>query len=289
MFLYELIDNFGLSVGSTLIKKRYFSAGVESKRVRDLIKEAEADFPEIKGEGYYPFDVRHDGAVYKAAFRVEQWKGGQYPTIIYHHGAAEGSYDFSFNRILARKKNDINANLIAIQALFNHNNKEFLESIAYLSNYTLMLTASVLTVEHLINQIKKNGNSKVIVTGISLGGFVTNLHFAYYNTADVYKPILAGARLAEVFIDSAYAKMTAADAKSDPENLRRVLNFGDDINKLDQKKLFPLLAEYDQLVKYDINSADFDLEQISKIPYGHSTSATRFSLLREYIIKGIGD
>ena len=289
MSLHKFIDNLGITVGGTLINNRYFSAGVDSKRVKDLLTEVELDLPKIKEEGYYPFNVKHEGVSYEAAFRIEQWKGGQYPTIIYHHGAAEGSYDFSFNRILAKNKNDIGANLIAIQALFNHNNKEFLESIAYLSNYTLMLAASVLTVEHLIRQVKMISDNRVIVTGLSLGGFVTNLHFAYYNTADIYKPILAGARLGEVFLDSAYAKMTADKAKADPEKLRTILNFEDDIRNLDQKNIFPLLAEYDQLVKYDTNSVDFNSEQISQMPYGHSTGATKFSLLRKHILKGLNN
>lgn len=287
MGLYEFIDNYSMSVGGALVKKKYFSQGVESRKIKEWLDLVKIDFSKINGEGYYPIKVQYDGVTSKAAFRIEQWKGVQYPTIIYHHGAAEGSYDFSFNRILKKDKSNIKANLIAIQALFNHSNKEFMDSILNLSNYTLMLAASVLIVENIINQIRKISNSKIIVTGTSMGGFVTNLHFTYYNTADHYKPLLSGARIGDVFINSAYSKVTSANGRMNPDKLRYALNFEDDIRKMEQKNLFPLLAKHDQIIKYDLQSLDYNPRQVSIMPFGHATGATKFKLLRRHILKGI--
>lgn len=208
MNIYKHLDNLSMSLGGTFVKQRYFSDSVESRKVKEWFDVIQLDVPTIHGEGYYPVSALYDGVANEAAFRIEQWKGDQYPTIIYHHGAAEGSYDFSFNRILKKDKNDIDANLIAIQALFNHNLKDFMSSIPDLSNYSVMLATSALIVEDLIKQIKKLSNGQIIVTGTSLGGFVTNLHYTYFNTADSYKPMLSGARMGDVFIDSAYSKVT---------------------------------------------------------------------------------
>lgn len=287
MGLYEFFDNYSMSVGGALVKKKYFSEGVESRKIKEWLDLVSLDFPKINGDGYYPIKVQYEGVTNEAAFRIEQWKGVQYPTIIYHHGAAEGSYDFSFNRIFKKSKSNINANLIAIQALFNHSNKEFMNSILNLSNYTLMLATSVLIIENLINQIKKISNSKIIVTGTSLGGFVTNLHFAYYNTADYYKPLLSGARIGDVFINSAYSKVTSANGKMNPDKLRYALNFEDDIRKMEQKNFFPLMAKHDQIIKYDLQSIDFNPKQVSIIPFGHATGSTKFKLLRQHILKDI--
>lgn len=287
MGLYEFVDNYSMSIAGALIKKKYFSEGIESRKIKEWFDYVKLDFPKINGEGYYKIKVQYDGVTNDAAFRIEQWKGVQYPTIIYHHGAAEGGYDFSFNRILKKNKNSINANLIAIQALFNHSNKEFTDSIVYLSNYTLMLAVSTLIVENLTNQIRKISNNKIIVTGTSLGGFVANLHFAYYNTADYYKPLLSGARIGEAFINSAYSKITSANGKNNPEKLRHALNFEEDIKDMDQKKVSPLMAKFDQIVKYDVQSLDFNPNQVSIIPFGHATGATKFKLLRQHILKGI--
>lgn len=288
MNVYEFIDQFAMSIGSVAAKKyKYFSKSVESKRIADLLNEMEVDVPKIDGEGYYTVNVQIDGNNEEAAFMVAQWKGENYPTIIYHHGAAEGSYDLSFNQILAKKKSEIKANLIGIQALFNHNNKEYMESIAHLSNYAAMLAGSVLLIESLIEQIRKTSNQKIVVTGTSLGGFVTNLHFAYCNTADIYKPMLAGARLGDVFIDSAYSKITSDYAKTNADTLLNILDFGDDVRNKNQDNLFVLLAKYDQLIKFDVHRADFDAEHVTMIPYGHSTGATKFKQLREHVLSGL--
>lgn len=288
MNAYGLLDEFAMSMGSAAAKKyKYFRKSVESKRVSDLLKEMSVDVPKIDGEGYYTVDIVVEGKTEEAAFKVAQWKGNEYPTIIYHHGAAEGSYDFSFNKILAKKKSDIQANLIGIQALFNHSNKEFMESIAHLSNYTEMLAGSVLLIEGLIEQIRQTSDQKIVVTGTSLGGFVTNLHFAYYNTADLYKPMLAGARIGDVFVDSAYSKMTSDNGKANAETLHDVLDFWNDVRNKNQDNLFVLLAKYDQLIKYDVHRVDFDAEHVTIIPYGHSTGATKFKRLREHVLSGL--
>ena len=96
----EFVDNYSMSIAGALIKKKYFSEGVESRKIKEWLDHVQLDFPKINGEGYYKIKVQYDGVTNEAAFRIEQWKGIQYPTIIYHHGAAEGGYDFSFNRIL---------------------------------------------------------------------------------------------------------------------------------------------------------------------------------------------
>jgi hypothetical protein len=164
-----------------------------------------------------------------------------------------------------------------------------MDSISSLSNYSVMLATSALIVEDLIGQIKRTSKNKIIVTGTSLGGFVTNLHFTYFNTADSYKPMLSGARMGDVFIDSAYSKVTSANGKRNPDKLRSALNFQDDLRKQGQGNLFLLMAKYDQLVKYDLQSMDFESHQISTIPYGHASGATKFKLLRQHILKDLPD
>ena len=287
MGFYEWVDNYSMTVGSVIVKRKYFSESVESRSIVELLDLVKLDFPNFDGEGYYRVKVQYAGVTHEAAFRIEQWKGPQYPTIIYHHGAAEGSYDFSFNRILGKTKKSIPANLIAIQALFNHSNKEFLASIVDLSNYALMLASSTMIVEALVSRIRTKGDGRILITGISLGGFVTNLHFTYFNTADQYKPLLAGARIADVFIRSAYAKMTSAKGKSNPDKLRRVLDFSDAMRLCDQKKLFPLLGKFDRIIEYGAQSGDYKPEHIRLLPYGHATGATKFRLLREYMLDGL--
>jgi predicted esterase YcpF (UPF0227 family) len=287
MNIHKFVDNFSMGIAGKTVKKKYFSKNVSSRKVKDWIEELKLEIPSISGEGHHAINVEFNGGVNEAGIHIEQWKGPDYPTIIYHHGAAEGYYDFSLKRILTKDKSDIEANLIGIQALFNHNNTEFMNSISDLSNYTMMLAASMLIVEQIIKNLRQTSDSRIIVTGTSLGGFVTNLHFTYFCTADCYVPLLAGARIGEALIDSAYGNVMSEYCKSNSEKVIDILNFDKDFKKRDQKNLFPLLATHDQIVRYSVQSVDYDIDKIQTIPFGHSTGATRYKLLQQHIIKHI--
>jgi hypothetical protein len=277
-----------MGLAGKITKKKYFADEVESPSIQEWLERIELDaFPEITGEGRYPVAFRKEEQPLEAAFIVEQWLGEDAPVIIYHHGAAEGSYDFSFNRILKKNKGDIPANLIAIQAVFNHNNQEFMESISRLSNYAFMLAASARMVEELVQQLRRRGSKRIVVTGTSLGGVVSNIHFAYYHSADRYMPMLAGASIGEVYISSAYAKVASENGRSQPDVLRRVLNFVEDMKDRDQTHLYPLMAQYDQLIQLDVQKEAYEEHRIRLIPYGHATGATQFKLLRQHILQGL--
>ncbi|MDP3386937.1 MAG: hypothetical protein Q8S24_06870 [Eubacteriales bacterium] len=287
MNIHKFVDNFSMGIAGKTVKKKYFSKNVSSKKVKDWIEVLKLEIPSITKEGHHRIKVEYDGCINEAGIHVEQWKGSEYPTIIYHHGAAEGSYDFSFKRILTKDKSDIKANLIGIQALFNHNNKEFMDSISDLSNYTAMLATSMMMVEQIIKNLRQTSDIKVIVTGTSLGGFVTNLHFTYFGTADVYVPLMAGARIGDALVDSAYGNVMSEYGKSNSERVINTLNFDKDFKHRDQKNLFPLLALHDQIVRYSVQSKDYNADKIHTIPYGHSTGATRYKLLQRHILNHI--
>jgi hypothetical protein len=63
-----------------------------------------------------------------------------------------------------------------------------------------MLAASAALIEALIQQCRQQGVGPIIISGISLGGFVTNLHHACFNSADAYAPLLAGPLLEDTFL-----------------------------------------------------------------------------------------
>lgn len=288
MGVYEFIDQLSMRIGGAVAKNsKYFSKSVESKTISEYINCLEIKPLTFDGEGYYPVDIRGRNVTMVAAFQINQWKGKEYPTIIYHHGAAEGAYDYSFKNILGKSKNLINANLIAIQAPFNHSNKEYMDSIAYLSNYTAMLAGSALLIEGIITELRRNGAAKIVVAGTSLGGFVTNLHFTYFQSADCYKPLLAGANLGDVFIKSAYTMVTSENGKSNPDVLNKVLNFDNDLQKRDQYNLFPLLGKNDQIIRYNVQKMAYSTKNLKVVPYGHATGATKFKMLRQHILEGM--
>lgn len=283
MSRYEMLDHVSMRIGSFVTKKhRYFSKGTDSHTVRDYLENLEISIPELSRVGFYPIEVKNENETYQAGFAVKQWIGNDAPTIIYHHGAAEGRFDYSFNKIFGSQPLN-NANLIAVQGIFCESNQDFLNAIKQLETYVLLLAGSTKLIERIVQSIKQSSNAPVTVTGTSLGGFVTNLHFAHYHTADIYKPMLAGVRMGDVFFKSDYAWVTDESAKKDPKHLQDVLNFDMIMKTRNQKNLFPLLARYDQIVQYELQVQDFEPSQVRTIPYGHASGATRYKLLFKHI------
>jgi len=253
MNIHTILDNFTVSLSALLLpKSKFFRESIESP-----------------------------------AFRIAQWKGKEYPTIIYHHGSGENPYDRSFNSIFSIKKMDISANLIVIRAPFNRSAKEYMTSINDLANFVAMLSVSVKLIEKLVSYSREKGISCVVISGLSLGGWVTNLHHNYFNSADYYKPLMAGAELAEVFINSVYEKLTASLAKENPEQVRSILNFDDDFAKVDNSNVFPLLSLYDQIISFDRQKQCYDENLITVLEKGHITGALAFEKLRRHILENV--
>lgn len=286
MNINGIIDVLALNISGLAVRKsKYFRDGIESATLTKHLENINFHIPEINQEGLYKFKIKSLAGGLEAAIRVAQWKGNDYPTIIFHHGASEDPFDYSFNHILPMEKIDISANLIAIQAPFCKSFKGFLEGVKTLENYVAMLAGSTKIIEEVI-QLSPD---KTIISGISLGGFVTNLHHIYFNSADIYKPLFAGSDIAEALLDSAYDKMTAPIAKNNPLKIRRSLNFGEDFSKLDNSNVYPLLGKYDQVMKLDIQGRYYQEENLNLTNRGHLTGSLSFKLLRKHLLKDVVD
>ena len=285
MNIMGILDVVALSVSSLAVRKsRYFQDDINSVSIEEHLQGIKLSIPQLSGEGLYECEAETLVGKLEPAFKVAQWKGNEHPTIIYHHGASEEPFDFSFNKIFPFKKIDIDANLIAIRAPFCKTLKEFLEGVQSLNRYVAMLAVSTKMIEELI---KSSQIKKPVVTGISLGGFVTNIHHTFYNTAEYYKPMLAGAEIGEALLNSTYTKMTAPIAQKNSKMISQVLNFSHDFDKTDQSNVYPLLGRYDQVAKLDVQRKGYSEEQLTIINKGHLTGSTSFKVLRQHILKGV--
>ena len=287
MNIHTILDRLSVNLSALLfLQFKFFGSGIESPSFSEHLQNIRLRLPEIKWEKQY--ELRADTLLggLDAAFRIAQWKGRDYPTVIYHHGSGENPYDRSFNHIFRLKKGNTPANLIVVRAPFNHTSREYMNSIKDLANFTAMLSVSVQVIEQLVLFSRERTDAGVIVSGISLGGWVANLHHAFYNSADKYKPLMAGAALAEVFLDSAYQILTAPLAKENPAQLRRILNFDDQFAGKDKHNVYPLLGLYDQIIRYDRQKRCYDAHRITAVEKGHISGALDFKLLRNHILGG---
>lgn len=285
MNMNAFLDNLAMSIASfSMSKSKYFRESIVSPTFKEHLEAISMELPDITGEGFYEVKANTLVGELSSGFKIAQWKGESYPIIIYHHGVTELPFDLSFNKIFPYKKKEVPANLIVIRAPFHSSIKEFTNSIKELANYTAMLSVSTKLVEFLIQHYKKNTSNYIVVTGTSLGGFVTNLHHTYFNSADVYKPLLAGPCIGEVFLNGAYSKMTAPLAKGNPETIRRILNFSDDFAKVDNINVYPLLGLHDQIMDFEVQKKFYREESIVIIEKSHTTGATAYKELREHIL-----
>jgi hypothetical protein len=285
-------DNLTASIGAMVAgKKKFFSKRIESPSLEKQVAAVEINLPSFFDEGIYELRAKTLVGDLDPAFRVAQWKGNDYPTIIYHHGNNERPFDFkksaknTFYNIFLNTQEKLDANIIVVRAPFhNCSLKEYQESMVDLSNFTAMIATSARLTEEIVNEIRRVSSEPIVTTGISLGGWVTNLHRGIFNSSTAYAPLMAGTFLGELFIKSKYRKMVSDIALDNPEEIRRILNFDDVFKRRKSQNVFPLLSKYDQFIEYEIQSESYTDYPLKTIEYGHVTGAINSKGLRNHIV-----
>lgn len=288
-----IADRLAITVSKLLTgKKKFFSKSLVAHSFEEHFHHIDLRVPELIQESEFEIKANTFAGQVDPAVKVVQWMGYDFPTIIYHHGSNERPFDFSddakntFYRVFMRWPRRIPANLILVRAPF-HNGKfsHYLEKMTELNNFMAMLTVSVRITEWIVRQFRRRSQSDIIVAGISLGGWVTNLHRAYFNSAQAYVPIMAGAKLADLFITSNYRKLCGKNVIKEPEKLRRKLNFFTEFRKVTSTNLYPLLARNDQYVEYYVQKPAYNGFPLRTIDRGHITGTLSPGLCREHILE----
>ncbi|MEA1897656.1 MAG: hypothetical protein U9N53_08340 [Bacteroidota bacterium] len=278
---HVFLDNLTAAIGALLAgKKKFFAKSIISPSFEEHLKSIEIKMPEINKEGTYDINAKTLVGMTNPAFKVAKWIGHDYPTIIYHHGNNERPFDFNrsakntFANIFIKTKEDIRTNLIVVRAPFHNNSlKVYQEKMTELKNFTAMIAVSVKLNEEIISVLRKKNNTSIITSGISLGGWVTNLHRSFYNTSTAYVPLLAGTFLGELFLKSKYKKLTSKLALQQPKKIRELLNFNNFYKKIKDQNVFPLLARYDQFIEYDVEKVSYEGYILKTIEGGHVTGS----------------
>jgi hypothetical protein len=286
MNIHKFLDNLTITISAPLLaRSKYFRQSVQSQAMDEHLAAIHLQLPPIDGEGVYELPAHSLVGELDPAFHISQWLGAGYPTIIFHHGTNENPYDRSFKSIFPHHKIEIPANLIVVRAPFNTSLKAFTAAIGQLAHYAAMMAASVRLIDELVGYCREQGAAPVLVSGISLGGFVTNLHHAHYGRADAYAPLLAGAAMDSVFLDSIYRKLVAASDETGMATIRRVLNFEDAYAQANRQKAFPLLGRYDQYIRYERQKQGYGDRPITLLEKGHVTAALAYAPLRQHIMQ----
>ena len=291
MNLHTFLDHYTVIMGALLAgRRKFFAKSVDCPDFPTLLSETSVDVPNITGECIHETPAETPCGALDPAFYVAQWLGPEHPTLIYHHGNNERPFDFgrfsknTFKSVLLDHRRDFPANLIALRAPFHRSLRTYLERMTELRNFAAMLAASVKLADGLIAWSKAQGCPRVVLTGVSLGGWVTNLHRAYCNTADSYTPMMAGAALDEVFISSAYRRLTGPVGRGHPAALRRALNFEAAFAAIPDNNVSALLMRCDAIIVYERQKVCYDPAHVTVLDKGHTTGALDSAALRAFLL-----
>lgn len=287
---HALIDSFPVSLASSMFaNSKMFRESIESPSYAELLKTTTIKCPDIKGEGFYEVQANTLIGKLDPAFYIARWKGRSFPTLIYHHGNNERpfhSYGFgknTFKRIFLSVKEDIPANLIVVRAPHHCCFRTYLRQIGKLSTLTSLMIVSVKVVEALVDFASGKGG-RIVISGISLGGWVTNLHRTFFNSADFYIPLLAGTVPSDVFTNSIYRKLTADLAHGNRSVIEETLDFKEQFAKRSEDNIFPLLARHDQAMRLKEQKESYGKHPVAVIEKGHFTGSLASAELRKHIL-----
>lgn len=283
MGIHGMIDRVSISAGSMFAAK-YFRENLEAHSLPEHLENITLNLPAIKGEGDYEVQAETLIGPLEALFRIAQWRGPSYPTIIYHHGAAETPFDFGFNKIFPINKMEIEANLILIRAPFHESSKNFTRGRATADGFLAMIATSIILIDKLALNIKNKSNCQIIISGSSLGGFITNFHHIYFDSADIYVPLLAGLNFYDALFESIYSKAVAKTETAQREKFKDLFDFTEEFADCNNNNVFPLLASEDQIVRYEVQKESYGDCPVFSFKKGHATGALAAKVLREHIL-----
>jgi len=288
---HRFLDHYTVAAGALLAGRRtFFSRGVRCPAFDEVLEATRLQLPDVTGEGTYEVPAETLVGTLDPAFLIAQWVGPERPTLIYHHGNNERPFDFgpfsknTFKQVVLSRREAFGANMIALRAPFHRSLRTYMQRMTELRNFSAMLAVSVGLVEALVQWSRTQGSPQVILTGASLGGWVTNLHRAHYNTADRYAPMMAGAALDEVFTTSSYRRLTGALARERPQALRDALNFEAAFAAVPDDNVAALLMRYDAIIEYERQRRCYDPARVTVLDRGHTTGALDAAALRAFLL-----
>lgn len=324
MNVHRMTDNMVAALGGLYGDgTKFFRDGTESPHLSEVAAETIVDLAgpgasatleegqEVMVQAAYgPFSA-------PARYTVLSWAGPQAPTVIYHHGSGESNYTARIKRIAGRMNaghrtsgvdgtdrgagasaagaarrasgakttTGGSANIIACSVPYNHSLKEYLYGAARLDRWVFLLAASVRLTEALTSRLRAMGCPRIVCAGLSLGGWITNLHHTYFDTCDVYSPIFAGAALDDLFTESVYRKLLASAARDAGTRFREALNFEKDFTARGSENVYPVMARFDQFIRFERQAGIYRADQMTVLERSHTTGAVAYARLAEHLTR----
>ncbi len=287
MNIHRFLDRASIQAGALYGEQmRFFREGTKSRSLAQITEDIQLEFPDPVSVGTWSIPVRYGSIEGFGALRLISCENPNDPLLLFHHGSGEHDYARRIMKVLPKRYRR-GFSLAAISIPFNKNLKEYLRGIGSLERFAFMIAASVRIAEQMREHCSSLGCSRVILSGISLGGWVTNLHAALYGSMDEYRPICAGAALDALFTDSVYARMLSRSPLVHTDEISRVLNFEQLFIDQAPDTVYPLLGRFDQFIRYERQKGIYREDHLHTLEKGHITTALDTSALREYLLAAL--
>ncbi len=287
---HEILDIATVTASALFVRNRgFFSRSLESPSIQEGVPNTVSTVGDLKPGTVQEVTATGPAGEFQAGYLVHHWEGSDVPTLLYHHGSGENPFGFSrFNsnsfRRLFSPASGFDANLIALRAPFHDRSpREYVRSMGELENFVGMLATSTALIQALTERLRDDGCPVILASGISLGGWVVNLHRAYYGSLNRYVPIFAGARLDDLFVSSIYRKLASQSVQENPDKVAAALDFESDFTAVEGDDCDPLLARYDRIVEFESQSPCYAGLDLGVLEKGHVTGSLATDALRNHV------
>lgn len=243
----------------------FFFDGVETPALRDHLAALSIPEPDLPEMGINAVPVMTQAGPLEAVIQTDLRAGPGAPVVIFHPDAAEFPPMESAKAIFPSPPED-GFNLIAIRAPLHGNRRDFRLAMASLYNFISVQSVCVGLTERLMDSASVADAPGVAVVGIGQGGYIANWHHHFFNTAQIYLPLLAGAAQGDALL-SGYPLARVARRQAD--KIRAQLNL--EWRTQDHANVFPVLGSADLVNRFNLQSRSYGDTPIEVWPASHKT------------------
>lgn len=262
----------------------FFAESIESPPFEEHLDKVRLDPLTIRGAGVYEINAHTLAGTIEEQFNVLHYVGRDAPVLIYNMGGGESPFYKTMGRTFPPSSNP-SFSVVAVEAPYQRTVRQLKASFVHLNTYIAMIATAVKTTEAILRDDAFSGASAKVVSGASLGGFVSNRHHLVYDSADAYVPFVAGTRHGEILLTTVPA---AAAARAKPQYLRELLNFDRAWFERSHPNVYPQLARYDQLNRLEVQGPSYGDMAIDIWEGGHLYNYYHPKLMRRKYAKVFG-
>lgn len=206
------------------------------------------------------------------------------PLFIYHHGLGEYPYTSTWRRLIP-KQEFFPAHTVAVQAPYHSNLSDPIR-VGFSSTEHLyqMLAGSLRIMQLVQDQFTQLGASFTAVGGVSWGGITSLLYEGLFGSTRATMPLFASPRLSQSIWDA--AQLFGRDLPVSREELDRLLDFTPIYERIERRRVFPIMGEHDLFFRLENHAPVYDEESLVTLPLTHIGAMwQRNGTLRDHILK----